>query len=137
MVQFITEAPDQPGALATLPAPNEKLLASLQSSRGDVRFASNRRYQSRTKLPSIRVQHNEPAALSPVAREPSFIGSSSKERDIDAMLSKKLESLPHMQIKDEIKRMIPVRGMGIIDRKLKEFISKPGDSPRKAIPQQL
>ena len=39
-------------------------------------------------------------------------------------------------LKDEIKRMIPVRGMSIIDRKLKDFISI--DSPKKkAVPIEL
>ena len=45
--------------------------------------------------------------------------------------------MPHMQLKDEIKKMIPVRGLGIIDRKFKEFISKGEKSTRKIIPPGL
>ena len=41
-----------------------------------------------------------------------------------------------MKLKDEIKRMIPVRGLSIIDRKLKDFISI--DSPKpKRVPSAI
>ena len=79
--------------------------------------------------------------LSRIEREAQALslghGSASKDREIDAMLSQRLESLPHMQLKDEIKKMIPVRGMGIIDRKLKAFISRDDKSSRKIIPPGL
>ena len=93
MIQFITEVPDQGSNVSALPAPNGKLLASLQSSRGHGRFNSTRRYQGRTKLPSIRgVSQNEPVMpLSRIEREAQALslghGSASKDREIDAMLS--------------------------------------------------
>ena len=47
-----------------------------------------------------------------------------------------METMTHMKLKDEIKRMIPVRGLSIIDRKLKDFISI--DSPKpKRVPSAI
>ena len=41
-----------------------------------------------------------------------------------------------MKLKDDIKRMIPVRGLSIIDRKLKDFVSI--DSPKaKRVPSAI
>ena len=36
-----------------------------------------------------------------------------------------------MKLKDDIKRMIPVRGLSIIDRKLKDFVTIGGQKPKR------
>ena len=61
------------------------------------------------------------------------ISLNSSNKEIDAALQKKKDAIP--KLKDEIKRMIPVRGLSIIDRKLKDFIGP--ESPRKKIPQTI
>ena len=74
-----------------------------------------------------------------MAKREASLGASNREIDAAMKMEeqKRKENMSYQSsLKDEIKRMIPVRGLSIIDKKLKTFIE--GDSPRKkAVPLSL
>ena len=63
------------------------------------------------------------------------VSTQRENKEIDAAYQKRIESIPHLKLKDEIKRMIPVRGMSLIDKQLKEFINI--DKEKKRVPSAV